>query len=80
MNLLGKWYAKEPTRYYQIIGKSMDAYKMYVTSIDELNKKFTYDSFLLVNGVVEQSKIDRVGDIIDLVNEIECGALVRIRP
>lgn len=79
-DLLGKWYAKEPTRYYQILGKSVDAYKMYITSVDVMNEKFTYDSFLLVNGKVEQSKIDKTGDIIDLVNEIDLGALVRSRP
>lgn len=79
-SVLGRWYASEPTRYYQIVGKEVTAYKMYVTSIDYVKNLVYYDSFLLVNkNEVHESKVDKVTNLEELMNEINDGHLVRKR-
>lgn len=75
----GKWYALDACRYYNVIGKEMQYYKMYVTSIDEENDAFTYDSFIQVDGKIQASKIDKVGKLSELIQEIKYGHLNRQR-
>lgn len=77
--LYGKWYALDACRYYMVIGKEMQYYKMYVTSIDEENDSFTYDSFIQVDGKIQASKIDKVGKLSELIAEIKSGQLNRKR-
>lgn len=78
-SLYGKWYALDACRYYVILNRDVQYYKMYVTSIDETNNSFTYDSFLQVDGKVQASKIDKVGKLSELKSEIETGQLLRKR-
>lgn len=77
--LYGKWYALDACRYYMIVGKQMQYYKMYVTSIDEASDSFTYDSFIQADGKIQTSKIDKVGKLSELVAEIRGGHLNRVR-
>lgn len=77
--LYGKWYALDACRYYMITGKEMQYYKMYVTSINEEDDSFTYDSFIQVDGKIHASKIDKVGKLSELIAEIKAGQLNRKR-
>lgn len=82
-SVLGRWYAKEPSRYYQIVSeppKEVTAYKMFIHSVDEEKGLVTYDSFLLINKTeIRQSKVDRVAKLKELLIEIDAGFLVRER-
>lgn len=47
---------------------------MYVTSVDYARNLVYYDSFLLVDKTdVQQSKVDRVTNLEELMNEINDG-------
>jgi hypothetical protein len=83
MNLIGRWYAKDASRYYQIVGgKSVTAYKMYVHEIKK--DKYIYDSFLLITDGykewIEQSKVNRESELKFLLEEIEAGHLLKEKP
>lgn len=79
LNLLGKWYASEPTRYYKVvlpINKNITHYKMYVTKVTET--EITYDSFLLFeDGTVKPSKVNKVTTLDEFANEVRFGYLTR---
>lgn len=83
MNVLGRWYAKSASRYYQIVGKQeVTAYKMYVHTIN--GDKYIYDSFLLVDDgekeYIQQSKVNKESELKFLLEEIEAGQLVKEKP
>ena len=83
MNVIGRWYAKEASRYYQIVGKdTVTAYKMYVHEVN--GDKYIYDSFLLIDDgqkeSIRQSKVNKVSELKFLLEEIEAGQLLKEKP
>ena len=75
-NLLGKWYAKEPHRYYQLTHKNIIAYKLYI--IEQTDDSITYDSYYLTeDNELIASKVNQTSPIQTLQDEIDKGFLVR---
>jgi hypothetical protein len=74
--LLGKWYALDANRYYQIVGKPISYYKMYVNRVE--NDKIYYDSFIqFEDGSIEALKVDREASLVQFNAEIQMGYLIR---
>lgn len=76
---LGKWYATDPLRYYQIVypnNKVITHYKMYVTKATE--EDITYDSFILFeDGQIQPLKVDKVTSYGEFKDEVKGGYLSR---
>ena len=76
--LLGKWYALDAARYYQIVGKNISYYKMYVHTVSDIH--IWYDSFIqFEDGSVQALKVDKESLIIILKHEIDLGYLSRVK-
>lgn len=79
MHVLGKWYAREPGRYYAIIGmptRAVSKYKLYVYERD--NGDLVYDSFIMhTDESVTALKVERTFNIQIFNKEVENGHLVR---
>ena len=74
--LLGKWYALDANRYYQIVGKPISYYKMYVNRVE--NDKIHYDSFIqFEDGSIQALKVDREASVSQFNAEIQMGYLIR---
>ena len=75
---LGKWYALDADRYYQIVGKSISYYKMYIHTVSDTH--FWYDSFIqFQDGSVQALKVDKESEIDSLKAEIDLGYLSRVK-
>jgi len=75
---LGKWYALDANRYYQILGKPISYYKMYVHTVSDTH--FWYDSFIqFEGGSVQALKVDKESEIASLKHEIDLGYLSRVK-
>ena len=80
-HLSGRWYAKEPTKYINILPQGVKAYKMYVTEVDAVNDRIVYDSFYMDgNNTVINSKIDKEARWDSFIKCVEAGELQRNRP
>lgn len=78
---IGRWYAKEPTKYFNILPQGVKAYKMYVTKVDPKNDIIVYDSFYMDgNNAVINSKVDKEASWDSFIKCIEMGELQRNRP
>ena len=76
--LLGKWYALDANRYYQIVGKPISYYKMYVNRVE--NDKIHYDSFIqFQDGSIQALKVDREASLSQFNAEIQMGYLTRTK-
>ena len=74
--LLGKWYALDANRYYQIVGKPISYYKMYVNRVE--NDKIYYDSFIqFEDGSIEALKVDKEASLVQFNAELKMGYLIR---
>lgn len=75
---LGKWYALDAARYYQVLGKNISYYKMYVHTVSDTH--FWYDSFIqFEDGSVQALKVDKESEIDSLKREIDLGYLGRVK-
>jgi hypothetical protein len=78
-NYLGRWYAKDSTRYYVNVGKKVSSqkYKLYILEADTKRNKIVYDSFFLAGEEIKQTKVNQVGKFTEFILEMDQGHLVR---
>lgn len=76
--LLGKWYAVDAARYYQIVGKEISYYKMYIHRV--VNDAIVYDSFIqFEDGSIQSLKVDRYAPLKEFEEEVRMGYMSKTK-